>query len=75
MIQEMNKLITEIQTREEMVKKKQKTVEEVRTALLEMGITTPQKLQQKQEELEVELLDLIKQLKEYREELDTVLDN
>lgn len=58
-----------------MVKKKQKTVEEVRTALLEMGISSPQQLQQKQEELEVELLDMIKQLKEYKEELDTVLDN
>ncbi len=58
-----------------MIKKKQKTVEEIKIALLEMGISTPQQLQEKQEELAVELLNMIKQLKEYKEELDTVLDN
>jgi hypothetical protein len=73
--QNLKELLMELSMKEELLKKRDQTTQELKEKLSNMGISTPEQLAAKKQELSSELNNLFEELEEYKIKLDKALED
>ena len=73
--QNLKELLMELSMKEELLKKRDQTTQELKEKLSNMGISTPEQLAAKKQELSSELNNLFEELEKYKIKLDKALED